>query len=288
MEDQDEIINYTQRVFENQDELYSKIIDLYISLLSIETIDVVDKVTNIKQDIENLVYDDDISEKPNVYVYSLKVRLMEVYHMFGVSVDENSDLETYTLIPKLISDIEKMDIEQLYFMEDIYSSDLDTEERFIRMLDILYGEGNIKYLEFIDVSTYLMDSVLYPIYLNKDAVGKPVNTTLFNSVARLILVNKAVVETVIAKDVMNGDFDIELSLKDDLEIILDLLVTNIRNLKALETTDELMILEIYTTLKLFECDESSLYTVSSDSLKTLYNMFSNGDEIKNKLTLMMR
>lgn len=288
MEDDNEIENYTQRVFLNNTELYGKIIELYINLLSVNKVDVVDKVTNIKQDIENLVYDDDITDKVNVYVHCLKVRLSEVYTLFGVNIDETSDMETYTLIPKLITDIEKMDLDQLYFMEDLYSSDLDREERFIRLLDTLYGENNIKYLEYIDISDYLLDVIIYNIYKEKDELGKPVNVELFNKMARLLLDNKEINKTIISKEVFSGEFNIELDLIEDIDVIVDMISDNIDKLILLEREHNILVLEIYTTLKLFENTGSSLYVSSSDTIQSIYNKFDNPLEVKNNVIEMMR
>ena len=110
-------------VFENREDLYKKVIDLYTLLLSIKVVDVVMDVTNIKQDLEYDIVVNNIEEKVSYYIDNLKYKLSYIYPKFGIVIEPSSSIDTFTLVARLINDLEVKDKDELEFLNNLLVDD---------------------------------------------------------------------------------------------------------------------------------------------------------------------
>lgn len=276
--------NVTNLVFENRDTLYKKVIDLYTTLLTIKIVDVVDDITNIKQDIEFEVIDSSILEKPAYYVDNLKIRLQSVYNNFGIVIDSECSLDGYILIAELVNKLEYLELESLDFLDYILTSDDQVEDKFIKLLDELYPlSNNVQYLEYIDVSEYLFENIVKTIYENKVLSETVVNTNMVNTMVKALSLDNKVKDTIVFNNVVNGEFNIELSIDKDTDLVIKQIKEIIDLLTIDEVDSEYLAINIFIMLFLYK-DESELsYYILNTELSEYIGKLENSNYIKDML-----
>jgi len=271
-------------IFEHNDMLYQKVIDIYVALLSIKVIDVVDRVTNIKQDINAVVIQEIILEKVTYYVSTLRYSLSELYIIFGVKISPEASLSSFTLMPKLIVDLENADRDRLVFLEYLPNMEGTIEDKFLKLLDELYpAENNMSHIEDIDVSEYFFTNVVMPIYNNKLELGNDINLEMVNILTKLIIVDNNVKDTLIYQSVLKGETFVPLDMSVDTNLIVETLVTSIKSLKIDETLSDRVMLEIATTLYLFKGNTDLMYFINTDKLDAVFKLFDKPLDIKHEL-----
>lgn len=250
-------------VFENREDLYKKVIDLYTLLLSIKVVDVVMDVTNIKQDLEYDIVVNNIEEKVSYYIDNLKYKLSYIYPKFGIVIEPSSSLDTFTLVARLINDLEVKDKDELEFLNNLLVDDGNLEEKFYQLLIELYPiENNTEHMENLDISEYFLEEIVVNIFTLKKQMDTT-NIELINSMVRL-LTNSLVKETLTFKEVMSGELNIVLDLKEDQELVLSIIDEHIKKYLINEVSLDIIVTDIYVTLKLYGDDIS--YYINSEIL----------------------
>ncbi len=280
--------NVSDLVFENREHLYKKVIDLYTTLLAIKIVDVVDDVTNIKEEIEYNVIDSSVLEKTVYYVGNVKIKLQDVYNKFGIEIDNNCSLDGYILIADMINKLETLEKDNLDFLDYLLYTDEQTEDKFIKLLDELYPlSNNIQYIEYIDVSDYLFENIIKVIYDNKTIMDNNINTEMVNKMVKALGINKEIKNTIIFESVLNGELNIVLSIDQDTELVLNQLKEVINILSIDEYTMDDIVLNIFAILYLYK-DESELsyYLLNSD-LSNYLDKFKDKNIIVVKLNSMI-
>ena len=281
--------NITDLVFENRDTLYKKVITLYTTLLTIKIVDVVDDVTNIKQDIEYEVMDSSVLEKSVYYTENLKIKLQDVFNKFGIEIDNNCTLDGYILLVEMINKLETLEKDNLEFIDQILLSDEQLEDKFVKLLDELYPlANNIQYLEYVDVSEYLFENIIRTIYENKQLVEVDVNTNMVNKLVKLLSIEPKVKNTYIFKAVIEGDLNIELSIDTDTDLVIKLITEQIELMGIDETDIEYVIINIFAMLVMYKGDSELSYYLLNSDINTYLNSYKDKQYIINEISTLLQ
>lgn len=204
---------YEENLFIGKENTWERILNIYIGLMTIKTLDLINSVTTIKDNLEMEIVSQNGAMDAGVYIDLFKRDIIEVYKRLGLVIDETAPLSVFEAIVDIVKVLEDTDKPFLHVIENIQGSDLSMEENLLLLIDdLLPGKyDEMELLDNIDISGLFFDNIVFVIYNNKMSKTPP-NPNLLNKICALSLKIPEVTNTSIFKSIISGELIEEFDL----------------------------------------------------------------------------